>query len=90
MSKWSLLREFYGLSQEDIATELEVTKQAISKFENDEVKKSKCEEFYNHKVFYRLFKNKYGDTEPIMEYIQFVLDKVDFDELKADELIIAK
>lgn len=86
MSKWSLLREFYGITQDEIAKELDITKQAVSKFENDEVKKSRCEEFYTHKNLYRMFKNKYGNLEPIMDYVEFVLQSVDFDEIKKDSI----
>ena len=87
MKRFELLREYYGLTQQEVADAIGVTKQFISKFEKGEKKSARIENFYTHKNFRRLFFNKNNCSiwEPIVDYVQFVLDSTSPVELNDEK-----
>lgn len=74
MRKFELIREYYGLTQQEVADALGVSKAFISKFEKGEKTSQRCEDFYTHKHLRPLCEKKYGVFTPIREYIDFVLE----------------
>lgn len=85
MRKYELIREYYNLSQQELADAIGCTRQAISKFEIGKTKDSFIEEFYNHKFLLNLTEKLHGDFLPPFEYIQFVLESLSI-YAKEDEL----
>ena len=82
MRKYELIREYYNLSQQELADAIGCTRQAISKFELGKSKDSFIEEFYNHKFLKNLSEKLHGAFLPPFEYVQFVLESLTPEERK--------
>lgn len=76
MRKYELIREYYNLTQQELADAIGCTKQTISLFEKGKTKNSFVEEFYTHKFLLNLTEKLHGDFLPPIDYVKFVLESL--------------